>query len=341
MINQLHLVGFKSFLNRVLPLKKLTLLTGMNSSGKSSVIQALLMMEKAANGEKSILLEGHGTIDDIRNRFWDKDIVIHSTNNDGKKFTIEIPKDDSKSIYSIIEQSFLFPEIIYISAHRFGPKTSIPIFNDKFRSDRLGPHGENLFQCIEYFGDQPLDAILKHEKSEGDTLLYNLRGWLSVISPDVEFKYVINKTSDSSYSTFNEHRAMNVGFGLSYALPVITALLIGTLIPNCLVVIENPEAHLHPKGQTEIAKLIALCAKAGAQVIIETHSDHLFDGVRLFVKNSDNKDNFSKEVQFCWFELNEKKNTEVFLPNIDEMGRIDEWPQGFFDQFDINSSKLI
>jgi len=75
------------------------------------------------------------------------------------------------------------------------------------------------------------------------------------------------------------------GFGLSYTLPVITALLVGTLIPNSLVIIENPEAHLHPRGQTEIARLIALCAQVGTQIIIETHSDHLFDGIRIAAKN--------------------------------------------------------
>jgi predicted ATPase len=145
------------------------------------------------------------------------------------------------------------------------------------------------------------------------------------------------KLTDSSYATFNGYRATNVGFGLSYTLPVITALLVGTIIPNSLVIIENPEAHLHPKGQTEMAKLIALCTQAGAQIIVETHSDHIFDGIRIAAK----KMNMAKDIQIHWFELDENKNTQVYSPILSNDGRIEEWPQGFFDQFEINSSELI
>ena len=177
-----------------------------------------------------------------------------------------------------------------------------------------------------------------HEKSEGDTVLYNIRGWLTEISPNVKFHYRINKENDTSYSIFNDHRATNVGFGLSYSLSVIASLLIGTLIPNCLVIIENPEAHIHPKGQTEIAKLIALCAQTGTQVIVETHSDHLFDGIRIAAKETKG---FAENVQIHWFELNEKQNTIVESPVLDDDGRLDKWPQGLFDEFEKNASKLL
>jgi predicted ATPase len=212
------------------------------------------------------------------------------------------------------------------------------IYNDSFKRNRIGANGENLFQFIKSFEDKTLDPRLIHPKSEGETIEYNVRGWLSVISPNVKFRYEIEKNSDTSYSMFNEHRATNVGFGLSYSLSVIASLLIGTIIPNSLVIIENPEAHLHPKGQTEISKLIALCAQVGTQVIIETHSDHLFDGIRIAAKES--KD-FAKYVQIHWFELNEKQNTEVASPILNDDGRLDKWPPGLFDQFELNASKLL
>ena len=47
MLTEINLIGFKSFLSRELNLNKLTVLTGLNNSGKSSIIQALLIMEKA------------------------------------------------------------------------------------------------------------------------------------------------------------------------------------------------------------------------------------------------------------------------------------------------------
>lgn len=340
MINELTLVGFKSFLNRKLKLNRLTVLTGLNSSGKSSIIQALLMLEKAYRNENSILLEGHGSIEEIKNIYHDKAIQLSVLDEFNQPFIIEIANGLSvgQTYVCKYREEFKFPEIIYISANRFGPKTSVPIYNDSFKRNRIGANGENLFQFIESFAYETLNPKLIHPNSEGETVQYNITGWLSVISPNVKFSYTIDKNSDTSYSLFNEHRATNVGFGLSYSLSIIASLLIGTLIPNSLIIIENPEAHLHPKGQTEIAKLISLCAQVGTQIIIETHSDHLFDGIRIAAKETVG---FAKEVQIHWFELNEKQNSEVASPTLNEDGRLDKWPQGLFDQFEINASHLL
>jgi predicted ATPase len=340
MITRLSLIGFKSFLNRALILNQLTVLTGLNSSGKSTIIQALLMLEKAYRCESSILLEGHGSVEEIINIYHNKAICLSVCNEFDQIFTTNIPlvTEEGKTYTCLNESKFRFPEIVYISANRFGPKTSVPIYNDSFKRNRIGANSENLFQFIQTFEEKILDPRLIHPQSEGDTLEYNIRGWLNVIAPNVKFRYIIDKNSDTSYSMFNEHRATNVGFGLSYSLSVIASLLIGTVIPNSLVIIENPEAHLHPKGQTEIAKLISLCAQVGAQVIIETHSDHLFDGIRIAAKETKG---FAKKVQIHWFELNEKQNTEVASPTLNDDGRLDNWPQGLFDQFELNASKLL
>lgn len=340
MLTEINLIGFKSFLSRELNLNKLTVLTGLNNSGKSSIIQALLIMEKAFNAEKNILLEGHGSADEIKNIFFKDNITLSVINESKQVFEIKILNTVSSKSYDVVNNDKMkYPELIYISAHRFGPKTSIPIYNDSYKKNRIGAQGENLFQCIQILENEPLNSVLRHKNAEGETLLFNIRGWLSVISPNIKkFSYDINKVSDSSYSTFDEHRATNVGFGLSYALPVITALLVSTLIPNCIVIIENPEAHIHPKGQTEIARLIALCVQAGSQVIIETHSDHLFDGIRIAAKNIEG---FANSVQIHWFELDDNGNTEVYSPILDRNGRLNEWPKGLFDQFEINSSELL
>jgi predicted ATPase len=340
MITELSLIGFKSFLNRKIKLGQLTVLTGLNSSGKSSIIQSLLMLEKAKRFESSILLDGHGSVDEIRNIYHNREIQLAVTDEFGLEFTttIALVVVDGQTYGCKNRVEFKYPEIIYISANRFGPKTSVPIYNDSFKRNRIGANGENLFQFIKSFEDKTIDARLIHPQSEGETLEYNVRGWLSVISPNVKFRYEIEKNSDTSYSMFNEHRATNVGFGLSYSLSVIASLLIGTLIPNSLVIIENPEAHLHPKGQSEIANLISLCAQVGTQVIIETHSDHVFDGIRIAAKNSKG---FAKNVQVHWFELNEKQNTEVASPELNDDGRLDKWPKGLFDEFELNASKLL
>lgn len=343
MIKLLSLKGFKSFLSRDLELNKLTILTGLNSSGKSSIIQAILMLEKAFNRESSILLKGHGGVNELKNKSLKGNIQIGIEINSDENFYIQLLAIQNKLGYKKLANSrklkdISFPEIWYVSANRFGPRSSIPIFSDSKLFNKIGPNGENVLQCIKFYEYEALNSLLVHPNSEGNALIFNIRSWLNVISPNTEFNYNLDEKSDTSYTTFNDFRSTNVGFGLSYILPVITTLLVATLIPNTIVIIENPEAHLHPKGQTEIAKLISLCAQTGTQVLIETHSDHIFDGIRISTKEAEN---FYKDVQFHWFELDENKFTSVSSPSIDKNGRFSEWPNGFFDQFEKNASELI
>lgn len=335
MIDNLTLQSFKSFKYRDLKFENLTVLTGLNSSGKSSVIQALLILEKAFNNEKSLLLEGHGTQNDFKNKSSKADVSFEVSIDD-IEYTIAFP-DNTK-----IFQENIYPSLWYVSASRHGPQLSISISNDLRLKNKIGKNGENVLQCIKYYDSEnpiPLNELIKHPDASSLALLENVRSWLKVISPNVDFFYEVNPISDNSYATFDGHRATNVGFGLSYILPVITALLVSTLEGNNnLVIIENPEAHLHPKGQTELAKLICLCSQLGVQVIIETHSDHVFTGMRLFAKENSG---FAEKSIFYWFELGEERNTDVTSIFMDDNGRIKDWPKGFFDQFELNHSKLI
>lgn len=334
MIKQLEITGFKSFVSEKIDFGGLTLLTGLNSSGKSSVIQALLMLEKVAKGEKNILLEGHGDFDELKNPYEANAVGLEAICDHGK-VRIEKCKRVFEPVFASLNP--IFPSIIYISANRFGSEVSLPIIHNDLS---LGSRGENVLNIIQKHSDDLLFPILHHESSEGFTFEFNLKAWLKVISPGVKFDYKIQKESDSSFSLFNEHRSKNVGFGLSYTLPVITALLLGTITPNSLVIIENPEAHLHPKGQTEMAKLISLCVEAGTQVIIETHSDHVFNGIRIHAKK-DQTNKFAEQVKLYWLELDKKNNSEVTELKINNDGRLDNWPDGFFDQFELNASELL
>ncbi len=334
MIKNINISGFKSFLENYIEFGNLTLLTGLNSSGKSSIIQALLMLEKAYYEKNNILLDNHGNIKELKNPHH-KESINFSIYVDDVENTIIIDDDDH---YKIEGNSINFPEIIYISANRFGPTNILPIFNNSARKNKVGKNGENMIQFIDYYADCILDDSLNHPNSEGNTLLFNLRAWLKIISPNVKFDYHLDHKSDSSYALFNDHRSTNVGFGLSYSLSVISTLLIGTIIPNSLTIIENPEAHLHPRGQAELAKLISLCSNVGSQIIIETHSDHIFDSLRVACKEVTN---FSEKFKLHWLTLDEYGNTKINSPQVDNNGKLDEWPVGLFDQFEINTSKLL
>ena len=286
------------------------------------------------------IFRGLGLIDDetqtylseLKNSYSETLEIRGSIGNDFEVFIKDEERGTTNDIYLTP-----FPQIIHISANRFGPETTIPVFIGS--NYQLGSKGENLLKCIEYFEDYEIPEILQHESAQGVTLGFNLEAWLTVVSPNIKFKKEIHRKSDTSFATFNGHRAKNVGFGLSYTLPIITALLLGSVIPDSLIIIENPEAHLHPRGQSEIARLIALCIKAGVQVIVETHSDHLLNGIRIFAKNDDTS--FYEKVHVYWFELDKNGNTESELITIDENGRLEDCPAGLLDQFEINARKLL
>lgn len=331
MIEGLQLNGFKSFINQQLDINNLTLLTGLNSSGKSSVIQAIRILGNLASGFRDPLLAGYGGEQELKNIYTKGSFSLKAIFNDKEeKRTIEYISGSTP----VDKYDSTFPKVIYVSADRFGPMVSIPILSDF----ELGNKGENILNTIDHYSEIELDTLLRHPQSEGETFLFNLRAWLGTISPGVHFDYELIRKASSSYSTFNGHRAMNVGFGLSYTLPVIVALFLGTLEKNSIVMIENPEAHLHPKGQTELSKLIALAVEAGANVIIETHSDHIFDGLRVFAKKNKG---FASNISTYWFELDADRNSVAERVEIDDNGRVNSWPQGMFDQFEINASELL
>lgn len=323
MIDSVVLRGFKSYLDASLKLRELTILTGINSSGKSTLIQALRIAERVANAEKNPLLEGYGSYLELRNPKVDE-------------WSLEVSFSGGTVIFPNGTADVNFPNVIYVSADRMGPQLSISA-ND---TTELGSRGENVLKCIDTYQNELLSHYLVKDLERGETFGYNLQLWLDAISPNMKFEWNIQRKSDSSYCEFDGHRSLNVGFGMSYTLPIIVALFMGTLGDNKVVILENPEAHLHPKGQTEMGRLIALSAKAGAQVIVETHSDHLFDGIRLATKELG--DGFSDKIQTYWFEKDEDKVTHEVECNFDDRGSfLRRCPKGFFDQFEINSSSLL
>lgn len=327
MIQRLSLKGFKSFVDEDITLGLLTVLTGLNSSGKSSVIQAIRMFD-ALNKRKSPLLEGHGGMQEIKSRL-----------TNFMELGLEL---DDKSKMSFDGENFnpgkipSFPHIIYVGANRMGASQTIPVKNDNYE---IGEKGENVLNCLNHYADANLDERLLPENGEGVTLDFMVKGWLKYISPNVKFEYQIEPKADVSYGTYNGNRAANVGFGLSYTLPIIVALLVSTIIPNTTVMIENPEAHLHPKGQTEMGRLIGLCVECGSQVIVETHSDHLFDGIRIFTKHTKG---FSEKLKTYWFEKNGEEGSKAIPVFVNEKGLYEkDCPLGFFDQFENNANELL
>ena len=134
--------------------------------------------------------------------------------------------------------------------------------------------------------------------------------------------------------------ALQVGFGLSFVLPVVTALLKAKT--GDLILIENPEAHLHPSAQVRLGQMISKAVSCGAQVIVETHSDHLLNGIRLARKEKVLK--LESDVNLIFVQRKSINNELVTLTNeikIYDNGKLSDRPPFFFDTWEDTLMKLI
>jgi predicted ATPase len=124
-------------------------------------------------------------------------------------------------------------------------------------------------------------------------------------------------------------RPVHCGFGITQVLPIIVAALSAT--KGSIFLIENPEVHLHPAGQALMGQFLADVSRSGVQVIVETHSDHILNGVRRSVRSERIP---AEGVTIHFFRQRTPEAVQVLSPTLDSSGSIDFWPQGFFDQFD-------
>jgi len=345
MIKRLSITNFKSFVTESLDLAPFTLLAGLNSSGKSSVIQALRMHNAAFSGQAP-LLTGHGGLDELRSHF--------SSPKESVRVGLHLEDDQISEL--VLNDNHLTrpdrgPEFFYVGADRLGPQPNLPIAGNLLTSPHVGDRGEFVFDFITRLVEQNyvLPDLLRHEDAQSMTFEHVLQGWLSEISPGVKFTFNRLKKADITHAEVDTFRPTNVGFGLSYTLPIIAAALGSVARPvskegndqwvrdwesgkqekGVLLVLENPEAHLHPKGQTAMGRLLALCATQGVQLVVETHSEHVMDALRIAVKNNEIS---SDKVKFHYFSKTSDTPTRVQSPTLSGDGKLDFWPEGFFDQ---------
>lgn len=334
MLHKLHLKSFKCFEDKTILFAPLTLLTGLNCSGKSSVLQALRIAKEGK------LLDGLGDARDLRCSSSSDfpEITVYFASNISITCTIaefDVIKTDDIPKYS--------DKLYYISADRFGPKVSLPFKNNV---SHVGDNGENVYAFLSQYRNQGgVPDLLRHESiPDTSSIIEQIRAWLTIISPGISFDFQIYENADISTGSFADYRPTNVGFGLSYALPLIVSIIVNaSLISNSendtTLLIENPEAHLHPRGQTQLGYFIALAAQCGIQCIVETHSEHILNGIRIAVKEGKI---LSQNVIFNYFVKDLTTDSSEIIPIFtDKHGMLDSWPDGFFDETERALLRLI
>jgi len=270
--------------------------------------------------------------------------------------------DLENELKSSTEISGLFSDNFqYLSAFRIKPKSTYPKSNNDVVGNRnIGNDGkysihfietyhdeevafENLFHPNSYLVDELLEKTIINK-----TLINQVNLWLGEISPGINVRTTsINQDevlleydyNQPNYGTTNKFKPENVGFGITYALPVIVSLL--SAKPGALIIIENPESHIHPKGQAELGKLIALVAQNNVQIIIETHSDHIINGIRVGIKEE--KLNKEKATIFYFKKVvkEDEQYSKIIDIGIDSNGTLSEEPDGLLDEWGIQLLKLF
>lgn len=339
MIKKLHLKNFKSFLNQDIVFAPLTVLTGTNASGKSTIIQAIRMIKKSYIDEKSSpLLNTFDVPKNLKSKL-SKDnyfIISFSTGLEQYSTGIHSIESDSYIINELEKNNDIekIQNIHYVSADRFGPKNQLPIGNTN-EIKNVGAYGEYVISFIDKFKYTEVSNFLKLNE-EDKNLLSNINSWLSVISKDTKLTYKMETSQNIYYPFYNDIVPSETAYGLSFSLPIITELLYCG--EEQILLIENPEAHLHPYAQSKLGELIARAVKTGKQVIVETHSDHIIDGIRIAVKRGIIKYN---QVIFHYLSRDDfNEPTRIETPQIDAVAKLSFWPKGFFDQSLIDKAIL-
>lgn len=368
MLTRLDLERFKCFELLKLPLSQLTLLSGANATGKSSVMQALQLMHQTIREHEwssKLMLNGGelslGTVTDVVDKITGRHTFSIGILDDDRQVRWDFEgdrKDMSANVAQVriegqeygseFQLRYLFPvldgkeppslairllRLTYLTAERAGPREVYPL-EDPSSVQVVGPRGEKVVSLLHWGREE---TVLPHlvlpdvPPTRMRQVEARMRQFFPECSLEVQQVPQANAVTLGirTSSATNYHRPVHVGFGLTQALPIFVAALSAS--HGDFLLIENPEVHLHPAAQVKMGLFLASVASAGVQVIIETHSDHILNGVRRAVKSNVV---LPTNVICHYFKNRDEGGGQVVSPLIDANGNIDAWPKGFFDQFD-------
>ncbi|MGO9812711.1 MAG: AAA family ATPase [Isosphaeraceae bacterium] len=369
MLTRLDLEHFKCFELLKLPLSQLTLLAGANATGKSSAMQALVLMHQTIlehEWSSKLMLNGGelslGTVTDVIDKITGRHTFSIGLVDDDTLVRWEFEGGDRKDMSATVarvqiegneyvpefQMRHLFPvldakkspslairllRLSYLTAERLGPREIYPL-EDPSSVQVVGPRGEKAASLLHWGREETVLPKLVLPNAPPTRLRQveaRMQQFFPICSLEVQQVPQANAVTLGirTSSATDYHRPVHVGFGLTQALPIFVAALSAS--PGDLLLVENPEAHLHPAGQAKMGVFLATVASAGVQVILETHSDHILNGVRRAVKTGVVQHH---NVTCHYFKARDEAGDQVVSPLIDPNGNIDAWPNGFFDQFD-------
>ena len=359
MLEYITLKNFKCFDTLMIRVSPLTLITGMNGVGKSTLIQSLLVIRQSyvsrylqdgylsLNGELVNLINGASVL--YKKAVDDSFEIGIEDSNEKLSFSVDLIDGDNhlQKIQCIAKDNLskkinlLNDDFVYLNAERLSPQKSYKLQNQSEKNfSRLGNmHGDKavgiLFESIDKVLELNISE-LKSPHTSNTRVGDNVSAWMGAImglkltakvekvsSDELNLSYTIGESIEE-----NVFSPLNTAFGYSYILPIIVAVL--TAQRNGIILLENPEAHLHPAAQFRLGYFLALAAQHGIQIVIETHSDHLMNGIRVATKENIID---SENVTIQYFDYKDTIHSAQRI-ELDENGGLDRWPKGFFDEWE-------
>jgi predicted ATPase len=369
----LKIENFKCFYDAKIPLNELTILAGANGNGKSTVVQALLYLRRTVEhcakweNNKYFLDEPNGLNVELNGPYClslgnssglipkksNRNTILLGIFNEKMELSIEYDtstgdlwltpikvNNTSRMGFSFFEQEFY-----YLNAERIGPRISQSI--NFYDFPNAGFQGEYVAQLISDTQTNYKFEVEENRRNKGSKsprLEQQVNAWLNELMPGVSITATYNPEThsaqvkvDNYFTKGDATIAPNIGFGISYVLPIIVTGLIAKKGTICII--ENPEAHLHPSAQSKIGGFLAMVANAGVKVVVETHSDHLVNGVQIACAKNDIS---PSAVTINFFSQKEDlRQPDIESIGIKPNGELTNWPRGFFDQSQIDFAHLF
>lgn len=334
MLNCVKIQGFKCFQKAEIRFSNFTLLAGKNSTGKSTVIQAVLALYQNSASSLAGKYMNIGTVNEVKN--WiagSKKISLEAVYElHGEVCSYSKIFDDDNEERNGTE----FPDEInvrYLTADRIGVEDTYQ--KSLEGKEKIGVRCEYAFFYLAGHKDEEIrEKGFIYDRTTKITLSGQVDYWLErilgyrVIAEEIPGTELI-RVSYRNRELGRNIRPKNVGTGVSYIAEIIIAAF--SCKKDDVLIIENPEIHLHPSGQCELMEFLIFLAGKGLQVVMETHSDHIFNGLRRCV-SSDRISN--DKVRIYFFQQNEDKISLPVEILLDEDGHVKNQQDGLFDQIE-------
>lgn len=367
MITEVRLENFKRFRELTLRCGALTVLTGANGAGKTSVLHSLLLARQMAKqpDRSHVELNGVDTLElggaeDVIHREASDDLAaVEVHDSQGKigrwSFRAAASGDAGTLNAVVVDRPAGHPgtlsgpasQFCYLCAERLGPRDVLGASAAAVDELDVGSRGEFVAQLLASFGRSRVNGG-RIEGSSTETqlasLLHQTECWMAQIVRPIQIDAEWFPNTSITRLRFKTPgirtewtRAPNAGFGISYALPIVVAALRAEV--GGLLLVENPEAHLHPAGQSMIGGFLAQVAADGVQILIETHSDHVLNGIRVAVADGRAACS-SDQTVVHFFRADDDDGPILQSMELNRTGQLSAWPAGFFDQTQVDLAAL-